>query len=208
MYIEDNDNDNIDNINTNTNDENSTSRKEKFYSGLVYILAVATFMTLFELLFFTLLISPKETEIIENFIKQNKLFNFDDELPISIPKPIPKPNITYNTDTDITKIFMENSNDFLNVLIIRENNMIKQLNLQYILFITFMIIMMIFFIIFVYTRINFSSTIGNILLAVKTVVILCFFQLNMYFFALGFLYTTKEELQLLIYDKIINDLKT
>jgi hypothetical protein len=177
-------------------DSSYVSKKEKFYSGLVYILVVAIIMTLFELIFFTLIICPKETQIIEEFVKNNKLFNVESNIVNPLIDPL------------ISKLFGfgNDSNDFINVLIIRENNLISQINLHLILFIGTEILFMISLLGCIYRRIRLAHTIGNLILAIKTVVILCFFQLNMYFFAQEFLYTTKEELQLLIYDRILENI--
>ncbi len=182
------------------NNSNASGYKwTKFYLGLIYILVVSIFINTFELVFFVLLICPKETEILKEFIDS---LDFFPEMTLPTMPPIPQ---IFNESIPVPTESIGPDNYF-NVMILRENQLIDMYNLHLVIYIVIEICIMIIFLLFVYRRVSFRESIGTLMLSLKTVLALCFFQVNLYFFALEFLYTTQDEITFLIYKKLKEDL--
>jgi hypothetical protein len=194
-------------------------RKKKFILGCLYILIVAEFMMCFELYFFANVIAPQETETIKNFVKENNLAQI-----LKISKGPNGPDGPggpdgYTGPKDPKDLIGSNYyNKYLNmyfkVLIERENILVTKINSYLVAFIIIEIAILFYFIMFLIIKLkvrNFrqlwNDTHDTIIYALITVFILGLFQVNMYFFALEYKYTSKEEIIKLVYDHILQGLK-
>lgn len=157
---------------------------DNFYLGVIYVIIISLFMTLFELIFFTLYLVPMKSGSIRKKIQQLK----DNLYPFKAPKPLL---------------------DYLTVAEKRESELNKNINDSSIVIIS---LEMIFFAIIIYVcyiRLKEKKPIFNILfLSILTVVILIIFQLVMYVYAGGFesensyQYMTDNELKYLVSNQI------
>ena len=166
----------------------------KLLLGILYLLIVATVMSSFELIFFCLIIAPTETLTIEGSLENNHI--------IQIPP-----------SADIEDLYFNNfTNNYFDIAIERENLLITSYNESLILFIVIEISILVLFIGLTYkVYYNHEGRFSDcrfyaLYHSIGTILILCIFQLNMYYFALDYQYITPEELQLLVYNKLLSSL--
>ncbi len=162
----------------------STKTTDNFYLGIIYVIIIALFMTLFELIFFTLWLVP---------IKSGKIREKVHEL---------KDNL-YHLKAP------EGLLDYLTVAEKRELELNKSVNSSSIVIISLEMIFFMVVIYICYSHLKEKKSIFNILfLAVLTVVVLIIFQLVMYIYAGGFeskdsyQYMTDNELNYLVSKQI------
>ncbi len=171
-----------------------------FWSGLIYIILVALIMTIFELLFFTLFAGPNETTTARNYVKNIK-HSFSSLFAGASRQPL-----------------NQQTHDFLNVSIARENKLNKQINDGAITLIGLEIIILLMLIILVWFILK--SHVGtnkfwnrpqyavqpSLFSALIVCTVIMAFQGSMYDFAQHYYYPTDNELKYKIVTKLKADL--
>jgi len=182
------------------------NKRTKFYLGLIYILIVAIFMNTFELIFFVFMICPKETEILKGFLNNLNLFPIlptMPEFPTAGPIGPVGPVGPAGPEVKSPETYF---NDYFDVMIHRENQIIDMYNMHLVVFIVIEIGILLIILLIFYSKVKFRDSISTLMLCLKTVLTLCFFQVNLFYFALKFLYTTQEEIQYLVLKKLKEEL--
>lgn len=171
-----------------------------FYKGIIYVLTIAVFMLIFEVIFFKVIILPENDKFINsNLEKLNNLVKDD----------------KFNTSMDIANKIIANNGkekdleDMLsvkyalsNTINKRELNLIKNINDDLIIFMSVIIIVFAVLIYVCYQRIKTvpKDVMPIASIAFLTIIILIIFQSTMYVYGHKFLYTTDIELK----DSIMN----
>lgn len=196
------------------------------YGGIIYVLLIAIIMTVFELIFFLVILVPKEKELFrEKLIEMRTLMRgmFDTTFENKMDKEsasiidldmeeMKKKAKEYEAQYSLKGFF-----DYLTVMTKREENLNTKINNDAVIFIVVEVV--IFFIIIImcinrlYTLDHRHVVASSILLAVITGIILAAFQYVMYIYAGGthqqgsYQYASDKELKYNIMKKIENDLK-
>lgn len=165
-----------------------------FLRGMIYILAVAIFITVFELIFFVVYIAPQE--------KKNILY----KLTNIKTSENNKGHSQYKSVDDIIKMFDDDKSNitsikaYINTMNDRENILNEKINNDAIAFICIEVFIFILIIYLIYNKLQTYITSDNnlniglntyygtgilspIVNAFITTIILAIFQINMYFFA-------------------------
>lgn len=183
-----------------------------FLRGIVYIIAVAILITIFELVFYAVHIAPMENENIKYKINNgnNNFFGSNNNN---------NNKIDIVAEELITAVKSKIS-PYVNTVSERESKLNKKINNDAITFICIEIFILLLIIFIVYqklktyvtsdlkTNIQYNTHHGTGLLppiinAILTTIVLALFQLNMYFFAHKWIFPSDSEIK---YD-VINDLK-
>jgi hypothetical protein len=202
-----------------------------FLRGMTYIIFVAIFITIFELIFFVVYLAPMEQNHIikkinssKYLFKDDKLQDVDKESVFSIFN-IMNENVKTLTQTDIdanvsTDKIHSNVKSYIYTVSDRENELNKKINKDSVAFISLEIVILILFIFIINqslrtyistsfeTNVKYNTHFGPGIMspainALITAIVLAFFQINMYFFALKWKFPSDSEIK---YD-IVKDLK-
>lgn len=210
--------------------------KRKLYLGLILFLFVAIFVNCFELGLFVLIIGPQETEILTKFLTKFKLLDIGAEQEIVSKLPVlPVPTISptsraisptfpifptrrptnyyFTTPPTINpkEIIRKNTKSYFNVMLTREKQLIDKNNLylkSFIGIINCVMILMLLYVYYQYLKIDkFRNSIGTLCSALSTVLIISLFIINLYYFAHDFKYTSEPEIKLLVFNKLLRELR-
>jgi hypothetical protein len=171
-----------------------------FYKGIIYVLTIAVFMLIFEVIFFKVIILPENDKFIHsnleklnNLVKDNK---FDTNMDIA--SKIIANNRKEKDLEDVLSVKYALSNTINE----RELDLIKNINNDLIIFMSVIIVIFAFLIYMCYTKIETvpKDVMPIASIALLTIVILIIFQSTMYVYGHKFLYTTDIELK----DNIMN----
>lgn len=176
---------------------------QKLLVGIYYILVLAVILMLFEIIFFVVIVIPEQTTNLNNFISQiSNIVGLNLDLDTTDLENQAEDIIG---DDNYTKMFGKKSFDN-QFLIDREKIMMNEVNQSKIIYASFIILICSSILIFV--RYKITIGLGHInSLIVFTLTIIIMYQIFVYDFSKKFKYTSNSQLQLMIYDDILKNLK-
>jgi hypothetical protein len=187
-----------------------------FYAGLIYVLIIAIFMTIFELLFFIIMVVPLESRVIREKTKYLGLGPGFSSGAVGgmVTGGMNIGGLTIGSMSALESMATEVVVDVLNVAVSREQGNYDHINNTAILIISVEVFIFAVGILLCYSKITESGLLWPIIaLSVLTSIILIGFQLVMYVYAGGtgvpgsYKYASDNELKYIVYQKLEKDLK-